>query len=77
MSVTSNGNNIQRSFIGSYNLYLQEVKGFDRLYDNGYTAAYYNHESLVTFCEGDLAVITGENLEQEKADHLKFYRDNN
>lgn len=76
MSVTNNGNNIERSFIGSYNLFMAEVKGLDRLYDNGYTAAYYDHEKLITFCEGDLAVITGENLEQEKADHLEFYREN-
>ena len=71
---TELGNNINR-FMLSYTQFLHSVSGMTRLYDNGYTAAYYDEECLATYCEGDCAIIAGDNLEAEKQAHLEYYKE--
>ena len=73
--LTASGNNIVRSF-DTRNGFIASVVGMARLYDNGYTAAYFTSELLVTYCEGDISHITGDNLEQERAAHLAHYNEN-
>ena len=73
---TQHGNTITRSFIGSYSLFWAMAKDLTRLYDNGYTAAYYDDNKLLSYCEGDLVEITGVDLESEKIDHLNYFNEN-
>ena len=64
--LTASGNTIVRSF-DTRNGYINSVVGMVCLYDNGYTAAHYTDLVIISYCEGDIHTVTGDNLEQERA----------
>lgn len=80
---TQDGNKIERNFVSDRNLWEGDHSfPCERVYDNGYTAAhgYPETNTILTYCEGDVCVITcesKESYEAEKASHLKFFEENN